>query len=337
MGLIDVRKLQNLQALRAVAATAVVMAHLGALGARFPAVGTEFGVYGVDIFFVLSGFIMSYVTRSSWGRPGSFLVHRALRIYPLWWICLIIAAPWISRYLFQAPDMYFGYVARSWFLWPAISPRGDLLPLLVPGWTLAYEAAFYLFFAALMPFDRRGLVVKVLLVFGAAWACSSLLPSGSAEQRFLANPIYFEFALGALVADMHARDFLNARWISVTCLVAFALVIVAVVSKMNPDGVWRFAICGVPAAAVLMLALYMESRGRFAPTWLVFLGEASYSLYLTHTMTISRLQAFFSGWFGLLAIALLCLLVGIIVHLCVERPLLWAARWLRHEAVPARS
>jgi exopolysaccharide production protein ExoZ len=331
-------KLENLQALRGLAALAVVAAHLGAVGPAFPGLPTRMGVFGVDVFFVLSGFIMYYVTGRAWGTPGTFLSHRALRIYPLWWICLLAEAPWILHYLRRPPDEYFGYAATSWFLWPAFTPSGQLYPILGVGWTLIYEVAFYLVFASLMVFERRQLPLKLLVVFGAAYGAGWLLPADSAGAHFLRNPIYFEFIAGVVVGQAYASGALTSRAITWACAAAIVGAVAIALAGVDPRAGFRVVLFGLPAAAILVLALRLELAGKHSPYWLVFLGEASYSLYLTHTIVIHHLKDLLSGWSGLLALLAACLAVGAVVHLVLERPLLWlvhTARARRGEAVAA--
>jgi len=117
----------------------------------------NFGMAGVDIFFVISGFIMVYVTHK-WTAGAAkhipeFLSSRALRIYPLYWI---VSLPLLGLYLLR-PDLVFSAsvwnepnLLKSFLLWPDVA-----YPLLEIGWTLIHEMSFYLIFALILIAPRR--------------------------------------------------------------------------------------------------------------------------------------------------------------------------------------
>src|SRR3954467_905713 len=177
-------RLHNIQAARFVAALGVVVHHSSDIffygGARD--VPPLFGIHwdgGVDIFFVISGFIMAYLTDGRFGEAGaarSFLARRLIRIAPPYWIftTLVIAAAialpgHVHNATLGAPQVIASYCFLPW-------PRGDglLNPLLSQGWTLNYEAFFYAAFA-LSQFFRRGLL-WLGLGFAALVALHPLIP-----------------------------------------------------------------------------------------------------------------------------------------------------------------
>lgn len=327
-------KLLNIQALRGIAAFAVMLAHLGSLGglvSGLPTFRASVGVFGVDVFFVISGFIMYHVTGRSWGRPIPFMASRAWRIYPLWWVCLIIEVPWILRYLLGRLDEYFAYIARSFFLIPALSPSNELYPPLVPGWTLIYEMAFYLVFAGIMLSARKNVAVKLAAVFSLAYIAGVTMPLDAALRAMLTNPIYAEFIYGVLIGEAVSRGLLDKRMLSLLCVIAGFVIVLQHNVDMGPSGTgWpmRFLAFGLPAAAIVSLGIWLEGLGCVPPRWLVFLGDASYSLYLTHDLMLNKAPAMFahvgihlSGWGGLLALALVTIAVALTVHFFFEKPL----------------
>src|SRR4028118_1043167 len=143
------KKLNLLQVYRGIAAVLVVMIHLTEISTGILNQVTFFNLFqagwsGVDYFFVLSGFIMVYVHRSAIGKKDqlkSFLVKRAVRIYPIYWIitltvwCLFLVIPAFAN----NQDLSLGYVIRSLLLIPQKNP-----PILEVGWTLIYAINFYL-------------------------------------------------------------------------------------------------------------------------------------------------------------------------------------------------
>lgn len=190
--------LSNVQTLRAVAALLVMLAHLEWIGGIYPTVSTydgHHGVFGVDLFFVISGFIMTYITRHAWDRPMSFIAARVLRIYPLWWLYLFIAAPAALSYIFGRWDADAPYYVKSALLLPVINAEGELSPALRVGWTLSYEMLFYLVFALVMGLRQRFVAAKIAAVLIACLAIGQLSPAGSAAQLFFGNSIYLEFIL----------------------------------------------------------------------------------------------------------------------------------------------
>jgi exopolysaccharide production protein ExoZ len=148
--------LEGIQVLRAIAALMVVLHHSLeeslAAGAPFksPDWLTTFGAAGVDIFFVISGFIMFYVsfpTDQAAASPVSFLVKRITRIYPLYWFCMALTLGLWSIGLFRSLQLDADVLVRSFFLFPS----EHVINIAV--WTLNYEMYFYLVFAATLTFS----------------------------------------------------------------------------------------------------------------------------------------------------------------------------------------
>src|SRR5438876_1283510 len=168
--------LEGIQILRAVAALLVVFHHAleesraAIPGPKSPDWLTTFGAAGVDIFFVISGFIMLYVSFPAGGPPASpqsFLFSRITRIYPLYWICLatIIALKSVVRSssLPGDPNVFLGSI----LLLP-----GDYM-ILGPAWTLVYEMYFYIIFAATLIFGKPlislvATIVAILILYTLA-------------------------------------------------------------------------------------------------------------------------------------------------------------------------
>ena len=141
-------RFSHLQQLRAIAALMVVLYH-----ARMPHYptwnGHEFGTLGVDLFFVISGFVIYWVTR----RETSFrryLLRRLVRIVPLYWMLtlLMAAAVLLAPQLFKQTVFELAHFLKSLAFVPTVNPSrlNEITPLLTPGWTLNYELFFYLSF-----------------------------------------------------------------------------------------------------------------------------------------------------------------------------------------------
>ncbi len=340
-------RLDGIQALRGLAALAVAIAHIDSLDARFlggdvMAEWARLGFAGVDLFFVISGFVMVHTTLGTPRGPraaAAFLATRAVRIYSLWWLVLVpVAAVWMVRpeWVFasigQSPDLL-----RSFLLWPDTRE-----PLLAVGWTLVHEMWFYVVFAVLLVLPRVLLPVGLAL-WAAAVGAMVLLGigqgSGSPELRVVASALTFEFLLGCLAAWL-ARTrlvFALAPWLLVAAVAAF--VTAGALHAGAPDAAFTDTLKRVAwfggASFLLVLAVgAIDLRGRLrAARPLVALGDWSYALYLVHVpvfAALARLAAPFAlpggidnpGWWALmLAVAIA---VSWAIHRLFERPVLRA-------------
>ena len=149
-------RLVGIEYLRACAATAVMLFHY-ALASGYSGALVALGQFGVDVFFVISGFIMWTVSRDE-ASPAGFLLRRIVRIAPLYWLATLAAALVTTEggvtLGLGAPA---GDLAKALFFIPAYSARSpDVVePILSVGWTLNLEMAFYALFAASLAAPRR--------------------------------------------------------------------------------------------------------------------------------------------------------------------------------------
>ncbi len=295
-------KFKTIQAARAVAANAVMLSHLLIVeqkdGHGFTVLPewSHLGACGVDLFFVLSGFIMATIaSRESWRE---FLVARATRIFPPYWfysgIVLIVAliAPGIVNSSFSHPPS----VWRSFLLVP-----DTVDPLLAVGWTLTHEVYFYLVFAALLMvgFVRIGSLCAWGAVVLIARFMLPVAPTQEAEPilAVVLHPLTFEFIGGACVGlairSGVTRHAALALSIGVAALIGFLC------STSNPSefvlthtAQWeRVLKIGFPFVLLVYgIAAIETTRGaRRLPDWVVRLGDASYSTYLTHVLALSAM------------------------------------------------
>lgn len=276
----------GIQVLRGVAALLVTLHHFCLTTVHYgdtaiPGIGfmAEWGQCGVDIFFCISGFVM-LLAISSASNPLDFLTRRAIRIYPTYWAAsalFALAILVIALAKTGAPNnplFDWGYLFRSFLLWPSISPAdGSEMPLLEQGWTLSYELLFYLLVAAFVrPLRSLGISVTCITVAFAVLNVFTGMLADPAARAFFSNPIYFEFILGAGV-------FLVARsWRGLGAPILFAG-FVLLTFRAQPTA--RVIAWGVPAALILYGVVVLEGKFRY-PKALVLLGDSSYSLYLTH-------------------------------------------------------
>ncbi len=311
-------KLTTVQALRAIAALLVTIYHLflneqaGITNNGSSEVSslldlTRNGFAGVDMFFVISGFIMVYVTdTASHGKFTSldFLLARLARIYPLWWlfsllflIMIIVGTGQLTPASYGiADDQTASYLLRSFMLWPQ-----EKLPYIVVGWTLIHELYFYLVFAGFLLAPRAWLPGLTAL-----WCAALLLgtAAGFATAQAANNvlslvfhPLTLEFILGMGVGLAVTK---NVRRLALPALVAGTAVFVAALLLFTPEMTglsmnWsRIAVFGLPSALILYGLVSLElQQGWTASSRLVYLGDASYALYLCHLVVyLMTLKAF---------------------------------------------
>jgi len=290
------RKLLSVQFLRAVAVSIVVLEHTSGIETIYLPGSTMLerfnGLFGVDLFFVISGFIIFSVTGSvapSWVGTKRFFAKRLVRIFPVYWfytlfmIFLILALP--SLFIRVEIDISsFSYVMASLFLIPAIGYTGHVHPVLLVGWTLYYELYFYGVFGLLLAFSRTAACLFSIFVFSAGIAVRFYL---SIEHPFLVvatDPLLLEFGLGMLVGFLYGR--INEIPKAVSVFLLLAGLVALPWAGSTGSGFDRVLACGVPGAVALAGAVFSETGFAHFYRWFVPLGDASYSLYLSHIFTL---------------------------------------------------
>ncbi len=340
MQVVEVRKrteLASVQYLRALAALFVVYFHTAVYDARFAwPLPRGFGAGGVDMFFVISGFIMMMVTATRPTTPSSFLRRRVLRIVPLYWgVTLAVAVLALVYPTAMLENMLTApHLILSMLFLPHANPlTGAITPFFKIGWTLNYEMYFYVLFSVFL--YLRSPASRLAALAGYA-ACVSLIflatDPKAAILRVYLNPIIFEFVLGAAIGYLHLGGYF-VRLGSGIALAVCAAGLVALLAFPVDDSS-RLLLQGVPAAALLCGLLALEARCRLPRIgWLLLLGDASYSMYLVHPIveTLFRVatwpvQALLgSSIVGPLATVLAVMasvLAGVLAYRVIELPLL---------------
>jgi exopolysaccharide production protein ExoZ len=288
---IENRKLASIQYLRGFAAVAVVVSHAAnsLLGHEGHLLDFDLGAYGVDVFFVLSGFIMFYTSFDLGMRPGNFLVKRLIRIVPLYWIlstamfAMVVLLP--RSFNRESPDLI-AYLASILFI-PHWNPRShNLEPLIGQGWTLNYEMFFYVLFALTLFIRSRYSAFLVLPVIALLVALGHQHPVESPAYLTYTDPLMLEFCLGIVVAAAFKSGNAHSSRRPVV-LFAMLAAITAYLYTFHADlhGLvsLRPMMIGIPCSLLVIAMVALERSGRL-PKWsfLVLLGDASYSLYLVH-------------------------------------------------------
>jgi exopolysaccharide production protein ExoZ len=308
----QLKTLVSIQYLRAFAALGVVAYHTGR--------ATILGQAGVDVFFVISGFIMWMVTAEPIG-PAQFLWHRVVRIVPLYWIAtLIMAVYWSS----SVSD-----TVRSLLFWPYRDANGELWPVLVQGWTLNFEMFFYLLFAATLIIPRRFQLLSLTAVLCSLSAIGIAFQPHEAQLWVLTSPFLMEFLAGVWLSEIIQRGKIPGVKIAVAMLFIGLFGFVASLRGPTPE-LWRFIFWGGPSLLVVCGAISIELR-RGLPTIksLKLLGDGSYSIYLFHPFVLKSVATPLAKFPALICVAAVVIAgaaVGRAAFHMLERPLLTLLR-----------
>ncbi len=347
----------NIQFLRLVAAMLVVFyhtsSHLRSTGADhgiFFQINDAVGFAGVDIFFVISGFIMAHTSLNASGLASgwSFLRRRFARIYSGYWPFFFLAIPlfyWVNPVLMQDMDLL-----KNFFLWP-------VFPLLIAvSWTLIFEMFFYLLFTVVISLTepRRLFVLYSLFVAMVIWSIYSQfvrtayapghLEYMSKAEYYMVSPYLLEFLGGAIAAYWLSKPLQKARVPTAWFLLVLgsALFLAGGWINLNYFGgnieegytvFYRVLVFGIPSVILLSALTRLDQAGLRAPARFSLLaGGASYAIYLSHTLILVALQKlgfneFAAGWGGFvtpliyLLLTLAVLAYSVAHYHWVERPL----------------
>lgn len=329
----------NLQLLRAFAAFLVLFVHMD-LFARPLGIAKrwlEFGNAGVDLFFVLSGFLMVHTACRRTPTAGGFATNRILRVVPLYWVCTlgVFLIATLRPELLGATRANWSELFKSLAFVPFVKSNGLTMPVLFVGWTLNYEMAFYAVFAVFLWVTGANVRRTAVLSMGALAAIVVLggwFRPALVELRFFTNSIVLEFALGMGAALALGQDRAIARRVALPLLaVALVWLLYGATQRL---GLPRAVVSGIPAVAVLLCAVSLERAGVSIRSGMVrLLGDASYALYLTHAFVLQgigkMLPANVATTTVLVAIVIAFVLaqgLAILVHVGVELPM---TRFLR--------
>lgn len=339
-----------LQALRGLAALLVMLSHgsfvLGPLESH-PLLRAflESGAIGVDLFFMISGFIMIY---STWGAPttwvdaSGFLIKRLCRIWPVYAIWTLVWVVAREGSLAAGPPI--DIVKSLVFLPLSIDyPPFYGYAALNVGWTLNYEILFYVLFAISMLFGR-GRWAALAIIFASLLIVAPILVQalptlrpyripifGSALIDMMTNPIIAEFGFGVIVGWIYFRP--KSRlplMLSLGIMAIFASILIWQMASHFRYG-HGFSGWGMTLAPLFFATIYIEKEIRPKTVrWLVWLGDVSFSLYLCHKIVFAvcarlvartGVAAFAPGWLLLLIYAGIALVVAYVSTRALEKGL----------------
>jgi exopolysaccharide production protein ExoZ len=293
------REFVSIQYLRGIAAVAIAFKHASHPGGSLEVMLNG----GVDLFFIISGFVMVASTQGRDMSPGEFAWKRCRRILPMWWLTLVFVTA-----IGLASD---GPFLPSLFLIPSSIASGVGSISWGVGWTLVFEAVFYAYFAL-------GLALKserfIFMALPAAAFAGLLL--GRPDDPLLNNvvhPLLLEFVMGAAVAKLILSGYRPPL-----ALIPLALALFAWGAQFGGSGDIRWLTLGLPLAVVV--AAIAPARMPEIPL-LRLAGDASYSIYLLHYVPIKLAGMFIpeDSFWPITAAAGIG--AGIAAFLWVERPI----------------
>jgi len=281
------------QALRAVAAGLVVVHHSISMWGNWlmhrPG-GPRWtnGAAGVDVFFVISGFVMAISLPGLAGKrnkAGVFLWRRFTRIVPLYWAALTLRVVQLTARPTTALNSILTpwRVAASYLFIPARNGNGEMFPVVTVGWTLNYEVFFYLLFATALVLNISPLAFLTPCLTALALV-GAVRPAAWPDFTALASTLVIEFLFGVILAHVATRGKVPGKAAGGVLLFGGFAALLLMPEAHAP---WGFLAWGLPAAAVVTGAVALEGEwGGRLPGWLLEAGDASYALYISHTFIL---------------------------------------------------
>lgn len=337
-------KLQNLQMMRAIAAILVVWAHaidliakrqIDAFQVSWGAL-ENFGAVGVDVFFVISGFIVSLTAERS-RYVTQFLVARLVRIWPLYLIATVV--------VFAVDPAARSVATLAWsvvFLQVPGLPAG--MPTHPLGWSLMFEAVFYLMLAGAMCWRTQRPMPERVLIIGAVAILVAGVSGFHQPMNIIGNPIIIEFLVGVVIGWAYRRWPVLPVWATSGLFVAGAVLLLSTAmygfgsiseatQTLDASRSWdRVRMWGIPSALLIASAVFRKNSATAAARPLVFLGDSSYSIYLFSFVALLLLDQGWDAWapaspdVAILLATSVAVVFGVICYVVLERPLTSALR-----------
>ena len=290
---------------------------------------------GVDVFFVISGFIMIYTTAHLFGQPGAtrvFLTRRIVRIVPLYWmmtaglILVYLAAP---KFL-NVPIEGWRSVVTSFFFIPDLRANGEIRPIMAVGWSLNYEMFFYVVFGLCLMLPLKRAMLCLIAFFVSISSLGAAVTMPTVPLAYWTNSIILEFLFGAFLALACRAQLRVTAGAALALMSAGSALAVAIGPFWEVDQFLpRFISGGLPATIIVAAAAFgPRLSASFIVTPLVVLGDASYSLYLTHPFAIRPIRNIWMALDGgalslgvyMIACAMVAIAGTLIVYRLIEKP-----------------
>jgi len=345
-------QIYSIQLLRAIAVSLVAYAHaidlveylkINSVQASYQYL-QNFGAIGVDIFFIISGFIMVYVSSNidNFSKIKGFFKKRIIRLYALYIPVTLVLI------FYKHPDV--PTVLKNILLLPLFdSGTNFILPSLNVAWTLSFELFFYMIFTiSLIIHKKKHNIVAIIILLSLVLLGIFMHPK-EVHFVFLTNPIFIEFVFGIILGIIYMNKIKIPFTINILLLIAAIVQIIhlinngyANISEANftLDGsgsLLRVYLWGIPSfllvTSIIFLSQYQNTLSNFKFTFIkkmfTLVGDASYSIYLIHTLFFSAMIHFnglfinFQNGDILIFIFLISsIIVGCLMYTFIENPLL---------------
>jgi exopolysaccharide production protein ExoZ len=330
--------LYNLHLLRVIAALGVVYYH--ATDEAGLKLDWDIGSRGVDVFFVISGFIIAYIGTA---KPEQFLIRRLIRVVPFYWAAtlFVFAIVSVMPHVFRTTQADWTHLGFSMAFLPREDPAGGMFPTLILGWSLNYEMFFYVLFALSLRISTRWSPVITCAWILAFMGAINLFASNSPTMNFYAKPIVLEFCFGIVVfylfswLSAHKEALAKNMVLKLALLAVFvgSMLALALLEQYYRDQISRALVAGIPAFFIVLSALLLERIYGLASKnkTIYLLGEASYIIYLVHpyivysvlrlakldnTLPVPVLAALIVGLVAFTSV------ISVLIHLWFEKPVM---------------
>lgn len=351
------RRLDGIQVGRGIAATLVVVGHsmLYIIESATPARVGLLGIYGVTLFFVISGFIMVRTTGKGTFSPTGFMTKRIERIVPLYYVVMAIGMlqAFIAPNSFKTTTLEFWHVVRSFLFIPGYSPsfpgQHVITPFFKLGWTLNFEMFFYVVFACLFWLPAKGRVLVLTSLFSTLSTIGHFFKFEAAIPTYYTRIELLGFVTGAWLGLWHLFGTVRLSRLAATGVMATSLAMIYVVMDRYDLGFMddipsRLCMIGAATFHVWFMLGYLDRDDVRVPALGRYLGDASYSLYLFHMFGIGVAAAFVHKLFGhetsvvmVIPALILGTAAGLLAYRFLETPITrWLKRRQRREPNPPK-
>jgi len=329
------KQLLGIQYLRGIAATSVVVFHLSMQLNRIDSNSSTFSTfqYGVDLFFVISGFVMVYSTNGGVSLTSlKFFRKRLIRIAPLYWLATAAAATVLAfaPQLVRTTAFSSLHIVSSFLFFPLQNLKDPIhnSPIVAVGWTLNYEMFFYFLFAIGIAASRKKpyrTVIVTSITILILIALGQLYKPTNEVFRFYTNPIMLEFVFGMVIGSLTLDDRQNALLMMATLAALITMI------ALPDQGESARSIIYAPLASLVVgsaISAYWPKNN-----FLLLVGDASYSIYISHFFIVSAYAQIWDRVLGIpssviaecsyyLIGLVMALAAGIACRIFVETPLL---------------
>lgn len=304
----ELKTFQSILLLRAIAAIFILLFHITSVvqtrfNYRFLFGFFETGHYGVDLFFVLSGFLLYITYKKRFGKKEEikrYLFRRFIRIYPAYWIlCLSI----LLLYFFWKPLFVQGNIYDIWYFFSVFSifPHGP--EITSPVWYLKHQIFLYMFFTLFFIIKRQEIIMKLIAVyvfaiFGYLYIVH-VIPFPKVIYDFTSiwfSPYVLEFIIGLFIGWLSNKYFFNLKISLYLIIYGFFLLIFfhnffhfLLKSDYYVNSL-RWVTYGVPFACIILgLVKYESQRPVWIPSVVLAIGKSSYIIYISQMVIIQSI------------------------------------------------